>query len=154
MIDDVRNFLFGEPGQGGFDLVSLNIQRGRDHGLPYYNDSRRALGLEPAVDFSDISSDPDMQQRLSDAYGTVEMVDVWVGGLAEDKLPQALVGELISHVLIKQFEALSDGDRFWYQAIFQAEELDRIERTRLSDIIRRNTDIGDELQRNVFLIGS
>ena len=30
----VRNFLFGAPGSGGSDLVSPNIQRGRDHGLP------------------------------------------------------------------------------------------------------------------------
>jgi hypothetical protein len=33
VIDAVRNFLFGSPGSGGFDLASLNIQRGRDHGL-------------------------------------------------------------------------------------------------------------------------
>ena len=33
IVSGVRNFLFGEPGQGGFDLASLNIQRGRDHGL-------------------------------------------------------------------------------------------------------------------------
>jgi hypothetical protein len=29
-VDDVRNFLFGPPGVGGFDLASLNIQRRRD----------------------------------------------------------------------------------------------------------------------------
>src|SRR5262249_10482951 len=40
--DPVRNFLFGQPGQGGFDLASLNIQRGRDHGLSDYNTIREA----------------------------------------------------------------------------------------------------------------
>lgn len=28
VVDDVRNFLFGPPGAGGFDLAALNIQRG------------------------------------------------------------------------------------------------------------------------------
>jgi peroxidase len=40
LVDDVRNFLFGQPGEGGFDLTALNIQKGRDHGLPGYNDAR------------------------------------------------------------------------------------------------------------------
>ncbi|MGI8436524.1 MAG: peroxidase family protein, partial [Chthoniobacterales bacterium] len=34
LVDGVRNFLFGPPGAGGFDLASLHIQRGRDSGLP------------------------------------------------------------------------------------------------------------------------
>ena len=45
IVDDVRDFLFGEPIPGGFDLATLNIQRGRDHGLPGYNAVRVAFGL-------------------------------------------------------------------------------------------------------------
>jgi peroxidase len=45
IVDDLRNFLFGAPGAGGFDLAALNIQRGRDHGLLSYNETRRRLGL-------------------------------------------------------------------------------------------------------------
>ena len=84
MIDGVRNFLFGPPGAGGFDLASLNIQRGRDHGLPTYNQTRIDFGLAPATSFADISSDPDTQAALSAAYTSSDDVDIWVGGLAED----------------------------------------------------------------------
>jgi hypothetical protein len=152
IIDDVRNFLFGPPGAGGFDLAALNIQRGRDHGLPDYNTVRRALGLRPARNFGDISSDPRIRRRLREAYGDVERIDVWVGGLAEDPRPGAMVGELVSVLVKDQFEALRDGDRYWYQRILTPEELRQVERTRLSDIIRRNTAIGDELPDDVFRV--
>ena len=45
IVNSVRNFLFGDPGDGGHDLGSLNIMRGRDHGLPNYNGVRDSYGL-------------------------------------------------------------------------------------------------------------
>jgi len=154
VIDDVRNFLFGPPGAGGFDLASLNIQRGRDHGLPSYNAVRRALGLRPARNFGDISSRPEIRRRLRSAYGAVEAIDLWVGGLAEDPLPGAMVGELFRAILKDQFEALRDGDRFWYQRVLSRQEQRQVEGTRLADIIRRNTSIGDEIPDDVFHVRS
>ena len=152
IVDDVRNFLFGQPDQGGFDLASLNIQRGRDHGLPSYNDTRRSLDLKPASEFSDISSNVEIQQRLQKAYNNnIELVDLWVGGLAEDKVDNALVGEVFFIILKDQFERLRDGDRFWYQNYFHGKALKRIKKTTLAKIIQRNTSVGDELQKNVFL---
>jgi len=154
IIDDVRNFLFGPPGAGGFDLASLNIQRGRDHGLPGYNDVRDEIGLGRVESFSEISDDPLVQQKLLEVYGNVDQIDLWVGGLSEDSLQDSHLGELFSTFVAMQFEALRDGDRFWYELEFSGDELKELQNTKLSDIIRRNTDIGNEIQDNVFLISS
>ena len=151
IIDDVRNFLFGPPGSGGFDLACLNIQRGRDHGLPSYNTIRVAYGLSPALTFADITKNRDLQKRLASAYGTVEKVDPWIGGLAEDHHRGALVGELFYKILVNQFERLRDGDRFFYRHFFPHYQIKKLEKITLAKIIRRNTPIGQEIQDNVFI---
>jgi len=149
-VDDIRNFLFGAPGSDGFDLVSLNIQRGRDHGLPGYNQARADLGLETVTDFSDITSNLELQLQLASVYANVDQVDLWVGGLAEDHVEGAMVGELLRTILIHQFSVLRDGDRFWYQNQLDQQRVDDLQRTTLADIIRRNTNIGSELPDDVF----
>ena len=70
-IDDLRNQLFGAPGSGGMDLAALNIQRGRDHGLPAYNQMREIFGPLPAVAFSGVTSDPETLSSLSSIYRRV-----------------------------------------------------------------------------------
>ncbi|MFW2390364.1 MAG: peroxidase family protein [Polyangiales bacterium] len=149
VVDDVRNFLFGPPGAGGFDLPALNMQRGRDHGLPDYNTARVAMGLEPKSSFAEVTSDSIVQERLASVYGRVDEIDVWLGGLAEDPVNGGLVGELVFTVVKLQFERLRDGDRFWYERL-PDELLRDIADTRLADIIRRNTTIGDEIPSDVF----
>ena len=114
LVDDVRSFLFGPPGAGGMDLASLNIQRGRDHGLPDYNTIRVAYGLTAATTFADITSDPQLQAILASLYGDVNNIDPWVGALAEDHMFGVAVGELIAAALIDQFTRLRDADRFFY----------------------------------------
>ena len=150
VIDDVRNFLFGEPGAGGFDLASLNIQRGRDHGLPSYNETREAMGFERAREFGDVSSDPEVRSRLAVAYDDVDAIDLWVGGLSEDPVPGSHLGPLFHRIVVRQFETLRDGDRFWYQRVLTASERQLVQSTRLSDVIRRNTEIGAEIPDDVF----
>jgi hypothetical protein len=151
VVDDVRNFLFGLPGFGGVDLASMNIQRGRDHGLPTYNAARQALGMPPAATFADVSANLEIQHRLGTVYAHPDDIDMWVGGLAEDHVDGAMVGELFFAILKEQFEALRDGDRFWYRIDLSTAELRLIESTRLSDVIIRNTDIRrGEIQAKVF----
>src|SRR5262245_26526291 len=149
LVDGLRNFLFGPPGAGGFDLAARNIQRGRDHGLADYNSTRRAYGLPPVSSFSQISSDPDLQQKLQGLYGSLDDIDLWVGGLAEDHVAGASVGRTFRRIIADQFERLRDGDRYWYERVFSGQALADLNATRLSDVIRRNSTITN-LQDNVF----
>jgi len=151
VIDDIRNFLFGLPGSGGFDLASLNIQRGRDHGVPGYNDMREAMGLSRVTQFGQITSDADLAEALFDTYGSVNDIDLWVGGLSEDAVSGSQLGELFHTILVQQFTALRDGDRFWWETYLTSAERDVVEDTTLADIIRDNTDIENEIQDNVFI---
>jgi len=150
VVDDVRNFLFGPPGADGFDLASLNIQRGRDHGLPSYNALRIAFGRSAAASFEDVNPDPLVAGRLAAAYDSVDDIDAWVGLLAEPHRRGGIVGETLARILADQFTRLRDGDRFWYEIYLTRDMADRVERTTLADIIRRNTGIGGELQGDVF----
>ena len=151
LIEDVRSFLFGPPGAGGFDLASLNIQRGRDLGIPTYNGLREAMGLEQAESFSGITSDAAIAAQLEAVYGDVDLVDAWVGGLAEDPVGTGMVGETFAAVLIDQFMRLRAGDPYWSEDRgLPPDEFATLWSTRLSDIIERNTEIG-HIQRDVLM---
>jgi hypothetical protein len=150
----LRNFLFGAPGAGGFDLVSLNIQRGRDHGLNTYNGTRRAMNLRPVRRFADITAETAVQTKLFNAYGSVDDIELWVGGLSEQPLLAAgsQLGELFTAINVKQFDQLRAGDRFWYLPYLTPEEMAIVRGITLAKVIRMNTSIGDELQDNVFFV--
>ena len=156
IVDDVRNFLFGPPGAGGLDLASLNIQRGRDSGLPDYNQLRETYGLPRVTSFDEIGSDPDVWEKLAGLYGSVDNIDPWVGALAEQHMPGASVGPLIYAALVDQFTRLRDGDRFFYlndsdlnqPSVRSAVNLDSVT---LSKIIRWNTGI-QNLPADVFTV--
>jgi peroxidase len=151
IVNGLRNFLFGSPGQGGLDLASLNIQRGRDHGLADYNAVRQAYGLAAVSNFSQITSNQQLAQTLGQVYGNVDNIDLWVGIMAEDHAPGSSIGALGQAIISDQFERIRDGDRYWYQNIFSGSPLEYLERTTLADVIQRNTTVNN-LQSNVFFM--
>lgn len=152
LIDAVRNMLFGPPVDVGFDLAALNIQRGRDHGLPSYNDMRDILGLGRYADWDEVVLLPGFKERLMGVYDTIDDVDLLIGGLAEVHQGDGMLGELFAAIIRDQFERLRVGDRFWYQnGMFEQEWLDYVEASTLDEIIMRNTSI-TWMQSNVFLV--
>lgn len=156
IIESVRSFLFfrtdrDEENRQLLDLAALNIQRGRDHGLANYNQCREDFGLPRVNSFAEITANTRLQSQLQSVYGSVDNIDAWLGGLAEDHVEGASVGELILAVLKDQFERLRDGDRFWYENDADlVYDVQTLKQTTLADIIRRNTDV-DVIQDNVFL---
>lgn len=152
IMDDIRNFLFGPPGAGGLDLLAININRGRERGLVDFNTVRQHLGLPALVTFSDLTSDPAMEIAMANLYGDVNIIDPWIGFMAEDHTPGSIIGPTLQALLQKQFLDLREGDRYYYEidAFFTQAEIDDIKNTRLADIIRRNTNI-QAIQNDVFI---
>ena len=151
VIDDVRNFLFGLPDQGGLDLAAININRGRERGLGDYNTIREDIGLPRLQSLSEISSNVEDIAVLEDLYGSVDRLDAWVGMLAEDHMPSSMFGNTIMAIMADQFQRLRDGDKFFYLNDTALSEEDKVEitNTTFRDIIMRNTGI-DVMQDNVF----
>ncbi|HHS96125.1 MAG TPA: hypothetical protein ENJ45_06000, partial [Phaeodactylibacter sp.] len=151
MVDEVRNFLFGTPGAGGLDLAAINIQRGRERGVPPFNILRADLGLSPYEDLEAFCDNPQIKQILLDYYGNINNIDAWVGLLLEEHMPGMLFGETIMHILMQQFGDLRDGDRYFYEndPYFPNGEIATIKETTFRDIIMRNTGV-EIMQENVF----
>lgn len=154
IIDDLRNFLFADSPNGavGLDLAAINISRGRERGLTDYNTVRYNLGLPRVNDFIGITGDADSAEELSIIYnGNHDDVDAWVGMLAEEHEPGAILGKTVMTILQKQFEVLRDADRFYFEndPSFTEEEIERIKKTTLQDIIMRNAEI-TLMQKEVF----
>ncbi|MCA9284462.1 MAG: hypothetical protein KDA22_04560 [Phycisphaerales bacterium] len=149
LIDGVRNMLFG--GTDGRDLLAMNLQRGRDHGVPDYNTLRQEYGLPAATSFGEITSDAALASALEATYGEVDNIDAWMGLFAEDHLPGASMGILASTMFNDQFGRLRDGDRFFYlnDPTLTEDDLAWLEKVRLADLIRLNTGAVD-VQDDVF----
>jgi hypothetical protein len=194
---------------GVLDLAAIDIERGRDHGIPSYNELRRAFGLKPQRSFTAITGertdrfprdpeinrrnplgDPDildfvelldasgnaieigsaaaetgavvgirrstLAARLRAIYRDVGRLDSFVGMVSERHVPGTEFGELQLAIWKRQFEALRDGDRFFYG---NDRRLARIERKygihyrhTLAEIIELNTGI--DVRPNVFKTGT
>ena len=160
LVDGVRNFLFGPPGAGGLDLASLNIQRGRDHGLPGYAETYNEI-FGPAIsDFDDLGSsglglmEDTIVTLFESVYNTVDDIDLWIGGISEIADSHGgLLGPTFSFFLTDQFGRTRDGDRFFYLDDGILEHLELLDSkfgdTLLSEIILRNSSIG-AIQDYVF----
>jgi hypothetical protein len=153
-INDIRNLLFANGGltDNGQDLIARDIERARDDGIGTYNQVRMSYGLPAVTSFAQITSNVQLQQELKAAYGTVNNIDPFEGGLAEDHVRGSDMGALFTRILSNQFARLRNGDRFFYlNESFGLGELQIIQQgNTLGKIIEGNTSITN-LQPDVFV---
>lgn len=125
----------------GLDLVAVNIQRGRDHGIPPYNAWRKLCGLPVIHSFEELNNimDPDAAAKIASLYDSVDDIDFFVGGNSEYHIKGAIVGPTFACIIAEQFRRLKVSDRFWYEnhgqtGSFTDNQLEEIKRTTLSSI--------------------
>jgi peroxidase len=154
IVPSLRNFLVDGGPQD--DLAAVNIRRGEDFGLGHLNDVREDLGFKPYKSFDQITNDKATVAALEKAYhGDVNSVDLWVGILAEKPFKGGAIGQTGHEIVERQFEALRDGDRFYFENTkngsgFSPQEIKEIKATSFEDILARNTDITG-LQKDPFV---
>ena len=129
---DLRGKVFGPLDFTRRDLMAINMQRARDHGLPDFNTARAAYGLPRLNSFEELNPLYGVDEivtrnieDLRDVYNNdINRCDIWACGLAEtipsdaeDEELQAMSGpgDLFTEVLFDQFMRIRHGDRFWWE---------------------------------------
>ncbi|XP_065334518.1 peroxidase-like [Cloeon dipterum] len=152
-----HGFYAGELSNLGADALSIVVQRGRDHGLPGYNDFRSACGL-PRMSCIDEFADllpKTVVNLLKTLYANVNDVDLYVGAMAERLVDGALVGPTFRCLLGRQLRDTRKSDRFFYDLQGQAgsftpEQLASIKKVTLARIFCNNGDDIKMMQPDVF----
>ncbi|KAG8176701.1 hypothetical protein JTE90_003837 [Oedothorax gibbosus] len=165
LVPDVTNYLYRIRGQpAGLDLASINIQRGRDHGLPSYTDAVRYCSEGEIVinTFRDLVSrevtSAANARLLAQNYRSVHDVDLWTGILSETPNEGVVVGPTGACIVGAQFHNLKFGDRFYFEHANQAgsftfQQVQQLREMSLSKIICLNTNV-KQIPLNAMLFNS
>ncbi|XP_043859531.1 myeloperoxidase-like [Dromiciops gliroides] len=156
--EEVQERLFKQTEVMGLDLAAINMQRGRDHGIPGYNAWRRFCGLsEPQTveELGDVLQNIELAEKLLALYGTADNIDLWIGGLTEPFVPDGRVGPLLSCLIGRQFQQTRDGDRFWWEnpGVFTEEQVESLKNVSLSLLFCHNTHLS-EVPMDVFKVNN
>lgn len=162
VVDALRNFLFTNVrGESGFDLIALNLQRGRDHALPSYNEIRIMFRMAPLTSFRRLTTNRATANTLQTAYGSIDKVEAFLGLLAEDHVRGASMGRTMMRIWEREFGRLRDADWFFFRNERAypkdlMEKFDRVkqilnEKETFKRVIMRNTGISEgDLPSSIF----
>jgi hypothetical protein len=139
-----------------FDLVAMNIARGRNHHLSSFQQLYELVTGREFTHYGQLTQSQQLQEAFEQVYGDprYNQIDPWVAIVAEDQYGHSMLGRVGSYIVAEQFALMRDADPYFYlwdeaSAYYRAQ----IHNTRLSDVIRRNTEISwEDLGPNVFAL--
>ena len=150
----IARHLFIPLGQNGLeDLSAINIHRGRDHGLPSYNEWRVECGFSKLNRFDDLEGEMSSRtiDNLKKVYTSVDDIDIFVGGVGEFPMPEKVVGKTFGCIIKRQFQDVFAGDRHFYKNyVFSNQQFDSINSVKMHQIICDNLDGIVSLHDNPF----
>ena len=147
--------LFPLPGASlGADLAAINIQRAREHGIPPYRRWQRYCENIYSVSTSFMSSVNDTIRAVYGEHGYTNGIDLWVGGLSEEKLPGTIFGPTFACIVGRTYSDLRDGDRFYWEnpSMFTDAQRESLSQVTISKVICENSDNITNIRSNAFLL--
>lgn len=143
----------------GTDLISIDINRGREYGVPPYTSVRTLCGLPAVNGFDDLKDVMDVEkiELLKKVYSSVHDIDYFVGGSLEKKYPGSLASKSFQCVVAKAFFRYKFGDRFFYEfgghpGAFTLEQLDAIRKFSYSKLVCLTSDGIQQAQPSGFKV--
>ena len=173
LTDELRNHLNESLGVpfSGVDLAALNIQRGRDHGLPGYTQYQHFCSQDrlkrdgggennqpsssPIKTFEELPHSDDIIEKFRQVYADAKDIDLFTGGISESPEDDGLVGPTFGCIIATQFERLRNCDRFWYETNderigFTPKQLEQIKKITISSLVCHNLDQNTEFRWHGF----
>jgi len=157
IVQSLSNLLF-QSGGVGTDLASINIQRGRDQGIPGYNQFRSSCGLAPITNMNtmprEFTSDV---WNLFKVYKNPDDIDLFTGGISELRISGAAVGPTLACILSRQWQQTMVGDRYFFSHAGQAgsftpAQQKAVQKRNYGDLLCEVSNSIKQLQQNVFLL--
>jgi hypothetical protein len=154
--NEVLNKMFKNQKHIGLDLLSMDILRGRDHGIPAYHKFRKVCNVRPfnLKVFNDLS--PVLSQKaivqLRQTYKAVYDIDLLVGGALENIIGSGFLGPTFQCIIAEQFYRLKAGDFYFYShnSTFTKEQQEVVKNYSFAKLLCENSNL-DFVTETVFV---
>ncbi|XP_026318636.1 peroxidase-like isoform X2 [Hyposmocoma kahamanoa] len=155
---EMTQYLFRRNNTFGGDLRATDIQRGRDHGLGSYVNTRAACGLPVPKSFHEMSDyiSEENIQILQSLYESPQDVELVVAGSLERNVPGAQAGPTFLCILTEQFYRTRVGDRYFFEngadtdIAFTPSQLAEIRQSSMARILCDNVNSINFMQPRAF----